>query len=379
MRTLVLHSRYLTGPASGENRVVEDEARLLRQAGLEVTAWSPETRAGGLRAAADALWSRSAAERARALVDAGPDVVHVHSLYPRLSPAVLRAAAGLPTVMTLHNFRLQCLPATLLRNGAICEDCLGKVPWRGVVHGCYRGSRPASAVLAASLSLHRAIGSFDRVTLFVAVSAFVRDKLVAGGLDAARARVHRNFSWPLERRRGAGEYFLVLGRLSAEKGIDTVVRSVPEATRLVVAGDGPERHRLEAMANGRVEFVGAVDADEVPALLRDARALLFPSRCYEGSPRAVVEAMAAGVPVIASDIGGLPEHVSDDVNGLLLPPDDVDAWAEAIDRLRDDDLSLELGEGAYRRWQAEFSPEVALESLLAVYREAIDLHRRGTR
>ena len=115
----------------------------------------------------------------------------------------------------------------------------------------------------------------------------------------------------------------------------------------------------------------------MPGLLADARALLLPSRCYEGSPRAIVEALAAGVPVIASDIGGLPEHVEDGGNGLLVDPEDVDGWAAAIDRLRDDDLSLELGEGAYRRWQEDFSPEVALRSLEALYREAIELHHRG--
>jgi glycosyltransferase involved in cell wall biosynthesis len=276
--------------------------------------------------------------------------------------------------MTLHNFRLACLAATMLRDGLPCQSCLGRPPWRGVAHGCYRDSRAASAVLAGSLRTHRALGSFDRVTLFAAVSQFVRDKLVEGGLDPERVRVRHNFSWPMRRRTGAGSTFLVLGRLSPEKGIDTVLGAWNGHGRLVIAGDGPERARLTALAPAGVEFLGAVKADAVPALLTNARALLLPSRCYEGSPRAVVEALAAGVPVIASDIGGLPEHVEDGVNGLLVPPDDVDAWAEAIDRLRDDDVSMELGEGAYRRWRAEFSPEVALESLLAVYREAIEIH-----
>ena len=109
--------------------------------------------------------------------------------------------------MTLHNFRLSCLAATLLRDGKTCEACLGRTPWRGVAYGCYRGSRAASAVLAGSLVLHRAIRSFDRVTLFAAVSRFVRDKLVEGGLDGERVRVRRNFSWPMPRREGAGPSF----------------------------------------------------------------------------------------------------------------------------------------------------------------------------
>lgn len=377
MRVLILHSRYLSGPSSGENRVVEDEARLLRDAGVGVECWTPEVRSEGRRAAMDAVWSRSAAEHVRGLVrTVRPDVIHVHSLYPRLSPAVLRAAEGVPLVMTLHNFRLQCLPATFLRGTEVCEACLGRLPWRGVAFGCYRGSRAASAVVAGSLTLHRAIGSFDRVTLYAAVSGFVRDKLVEGGLDAGRVRVRRNFSWAIPCRCGAGSAFLVLGRLSPEKGVDTVLRAWNGMGRLVVAGDGPERERLSDLAPAGVEFIGAVEAATVPGLLADARALLMPSRWYEGSPRVIVEALAAGVPVIASNIGGLPEHVEDGVNGLLVDPGDVAGWASAIDRLRDADLSLKLGEGAYRRWQKEFSPEVALKTLEELYGEAIERKAR---
>ena len=380
MRVLIAHSEYVTGPSSGENRVVADERLLLSRAGHPVLSFDRSASGRSpLALAARTVWNRPVTADVRETVrQEGPDVVHFHNLFPNLSPAVLRAAQDerVPVVMTLHNFRLSCLPATFLRNGKTCEACLGRSLWRGVTYGCYRGSRAASAVLAGSIMLHRAISSFDRVTLFAAVSSFVRDKLVEGGLDAERLRVRRNFSWPMPRRDEAGSSFLVLGRLSPEKGIDVVIQAWNGVGRLVVAGDGPERQRLEALAPAGVEFVGAVESAAVPRLLADARALLMPSRCYEGSPRAVVEALAAGVPVIASDIGGLPEHIEDGVNGLLVDAEDVDGWAVAIDRLRDDDLSLELGEGAYRRWQKDFSPGVALRSLEELYREAIELHDR---
>ncbi len=375
MRVLVLHSRYLSGPSSGENRVVEDEVRLLEEAGHQAAKWIPmyDGRTRAFTAASRAIWSRASVSTALRMARAeAAEVVHAHNLFPSLSPAVLRT--GVPTVMTLHNFRLACLSATFLRDGRVCEDCLGRLPWRGVVHGCYRGSHPQSAVLASSLGLHRAAGTFGRVTLFAAVSRFVKDKLVEGGLDPERIRLRPNFSWPAERRLGHGDYFLALGRLSVEKGLDTIVPHWRSPTKLLVVGDGPERGRLESLAVPGVDFHGAVAADEVPALLRGARALLVPSTCYEGSPRAIVEAFAAGVPVIASDIGGLPEHVEHEANGLLVPPGDPTAWAEAVERLEDDDLSLQLGEGAYRCWQQDFSPQVALDSLLALYREAIELH-----
>ncbi len=160
LRILILHSPYLTGDASGENRVVEQEARLLEAAGHSVWTFLPERRAsrrlGGGREALSAVWSGDAVRRVRGLIARdSPDVVHCHNLFPALSPAVLRAAddAGAAVVMTLHNYRLLCLPATFLRDGRVCELCLGRQPWRGVVHRCYRGSLGGSAALGTSLSV----------------------------------------------------------------------------------------------------------------------------------------------------------------------------------------------------------------------------------
>jgi glycosyltransferase involved in cell wall biosynthesis len=371
VRVLVLHSRYLSGPASGENRVAEDEIRLLEQAGHPVSSWMPEYGdAGGARAAGRAVWSRRAKSRVSCVADSGSaDVVHVHNVFPNLSPSVLRSSIA--TVMTLHNFRLACLPATFLRDGRICEDCLGRAPWPGVLHACYRKSGLASAVLATSLTVHHAVGTFDRVTLYAAVSQFIKDKLVEGGLNRERIRVRHNFSWPIERRVGPGTYFLSVGHLSPEKGLDTIVRNWPSHTALVVVGDGPDRARLESIASGRVEFRGLVDAEHVSPLLRGARSLLVPSRSYEGSPRTIVEAFAAGVSVVASRIGGLPEYVEHEISGLLAEPCDVDEWAEAVQSLEDDDLAERLGDGAYAAWQERFSPEIGLRSLEALYEEAI--------
>ncbi|MDP9233048.1 MAG: glycosyltransferase, partial [Actinomycetota bacterium] len=211
MRVLLLHSRYLSGPASGENRVLEDETRLLREAGHDVGVWAPEPEVGGsvatARAGASAIWSRGAARHVRDLVRRRRiDVVHVHNLFPTLSPAVLRAAraAGAAVVVTLHNYRLMCLPANFLRDGRPCEDCLGRFPWPGVVHRCYRGSALGSATLAASLGVHRRAGTFDAVSRFLAVSEFVRVKHVQGGIDPERIRIKPNFTRPTERRTGAG-------------------------------------------------------------------------------------------------------------------------------------------------------------------------------
>jgi glycosyltransferase involved in cell wall biosynthesis len=277
-------------------------------------------------------------------------------------------------VMTLHNYRLMCLPANFLRDGRPCEDCLGRFPWPGIIHRCYRDSALGSATLAASLGVNRMVGTFDAVSRFLAVSDFVRAKHVEGGISAERIGVKPNFTWPAERRRGPGEYFLFLGRLSAEKGVDTILRAsnlLQAGCRIVVVGDGPEADALKSMPSRGVEFRGAIPAAEVPAVLANARALLVPSRWYEAAPRSIIEAYATGVPVVASDIGALPEAVANERTGSLARPDDPTSWAERMHALRDDATSERLGRSAYERWEERFSPERGLRDLESAYRNAL--------
>lgn len=375
MRILVGHSRYQSGPVSGENRVVDDEVELLRRAGHDVLLWDPEaTTSSGLRlakTAQQAVWATESVDHLRRLMrEHRPDVVHFHNLFPALSPAVLRAtsSAGVPTVMTLHNYRLLCLPSTFLRDGKVCEDCLGHLPWRGAVHRCFRGSLPGSAAYAASISLHRGMRSFERVALYLCVSRFVSDKHVEAGWPRERLEVKPNFTWPSPRRQGPGEYFLFLGRLSSEKGPEVLVDTWrPELGRLVIAGDGPEMPLLKGKAGAGIEFLGAVPPQQAVGLLSGARAVLVPSVCYEGAPRTIAEAYGAGVPVIASRIGALTEAVEAGVTGLLAEPGDTGDWERAIRRLADEDESVRLGDGGYRLWEQRNSPESSLGLLEAAY------------
>jgi len=303
-----------------------------------------------------------------------PEILHCHNLFPMLSPAILRAARGTSskTVVTLHNFRMLCLPATCLRDGEICELCVGRIPWRGVAYRCYRASLPGSAALATSLTLHRAVGSFDDVSLYLPVSRFLRDKHLQAGFVPDRMYVKPNFCWPRPRRRGAGEYFLYIGRLSPEKDVNTVLKAWRSIRApLVVAGDGPDREALQAIAPPHVEFRGTVSPEAVTGLLAGARALLVPTRWYEGAPRVVIEAYAAGVPVVATALGGLPEMIEDGNSGMLVPPGEADAWVNAVDALSDKRFAARLGEGAYDRWARLHTPEMGLHDLERAYRVAL--------
>ena len=383
MRILVLHSRYRSGPASGENRVVDDETLLLSRAGHQVNVFSPSVgQPVGLemiKAGAGTIWSiEAAAETKRRIESWNPDIVHCHNLYPALSPSVIRAVNGrVPVIMTLHNYRLLCLPATFLRDGRICEDCLHRRPWPGIVHRCYRQSLPGSAAMASSLTLHRALGSFDRIGLYIAISQFVRLKHVQAGLPAGKIDVKPHFSWAMERREGPGDYFLYLGRLSPEKGVATLLAAWEDVpAKLLIVGDGPSGRQLRGKAPANVEFRPSVGADTVPELLRRARAVLAPSVSHEGAGRVVVEAYAAGVPVLVSRAGGLPEAVQEGVTGLVLPPNDVRAWRGAVQHLLQDSESERMGTAAWALWSTRYTPDHAILNLLECYRHGMDLSSR---
>ena len=379
VRVLVAHNAYQQ--RGGEDSVVEAEAALLASRGHAVERFLRHNDAiadmSRLDAAVQTVWSAPAARDFEAVLRAfRPDVVHVHNTFPLMSPAIYWVANRLrvPVVQTLHNFRLLCPGALFLREGRVCEDCSGRLPWRGVVRGCYRESRPASAALAGMLVVHRAAGTWrNKVSRYIALNEFCRAKFVAGGLPAERIVVKPNFvdfSAPAEVERAG---FLFVGRLSAEKGVTALAdaaRQVP-GVALRVAGSGPEASCLEGIAG--VAALGALDGSTVRAEMGRAMALVLPSIWYENFPRTLVEAYACGLPVIASRIGALAELVRDGETGLLFEPGNA---ADLADKLRwaqaHPQRMAEMGRKARALYEAEFTAERNYAQLMAIYRDAID-------
>ncbi len=379
-RVLVVHNAYQH--RGGEDTVVESEIALLRSHGHEVGTWfrSNDDVAGmsSLSMARTTLWSdRTQQELGERIRSFRPDVIHAHNTFPLISPSLYWAAerAGVPVVQTLHNFRLMCLNALFLREGNVCEDCMGQIPWRGVARACYRGSHAASAALAGMLALHRGLGTYrNKVARYIALNEFCRRKFVEGGLPAARVVVKPNFvdfaaPEPAER---AG--LLFVGRLSAEKGVATLAAAMTQApgVTLRVAGDGPDAGALEGLAN--VVRLGSQPGDVVRAEMGRAMALVVPSIWYENFPRTIVEAFACGLPVIASRIGALADIVTDGETGLLFEPGnprdlaDKLAWAQAHPQ-----QMAEMGRRARAQYEAEFSAEVNYRRLIEVYGEAMEV------
>jgi len=304
----------------------------------------------------------------------GRVVVHAHNTVPLVGPAGLVAAreAGARVVLHLHNVRIFCATGFGERGGAPCRLCTGRDTRPGLRHNC-RGSLPEAAVYATALALHQP-RLLDAVDRFVAPSAAARDELAARGLDPARVQVLRHYL-PAElfaQRSAAGEgrYALVASRLSPEKGIDDAVRAcVAAGVPLRIAGEGPEREPLERLARSLgatgVTFLGRLPADAVARELAGAAMVLMPSRYHEFSPYSALEAMAAGVPVAATAMGGLPELLGED---RCVPVGAVDEFAERIGALWSDPAGRAAeGDALLSRARDRHSRAAYTEALLDLY------------
>ena len=383
LRVMMVHNAYQQ--AGGEDGVVAAELALLRSHGHEVhelRRHNDELAAmGSFAAAGQAVWSVSSKAQARELIDlTQPDVVHVHNTFSLISPSVYWACAqaGVPVVQTLHNFRLACPQAMLLREGKVCEQCIGRMPWPALVHGCNPGSRARTLVTLGMIGVHRAIGTWqNKVTRYIALNEFCRDKFIQAGLPARKIVVKPNFVASGPATSGPRSGVLFVGRLAPEKGVEvlgeawrTLVHRAP-ALALRVAGTGPEDRRLQ-MQHG-VTMLGALGQAAVRAEMQRAQVLVLPSIWYENFPLTLVEAYASGLPVIASRIGALAELVEHGETGLLFEPGDAHGLADALQwACRNPAAMLAMGAKARARYEARYTPDINYAQTLAVYRSAID-------
>lgn len=382
----MVHNEYQQ--AGGEDLVFEEEAGLLESRGHQVTRYLASNdrieEIGHATLAKETLWNSEAYRELRGAIHRErPDVMHLHNTFPRISPSAYYAAASenVPVVQTLHNYRLLCPNGLFFRDGGPCEDCLGKaVPWPGVLHACYRESRQATGLVAAMLSTHRALGTYARkVDAYIALTDFARDKFIQGGIPPDKLHVKPNFVYP-DPGAGAGDdgHFLFVGRLSPEKGIETLLSAWEKLDKdapLKIVGDGPLAGVVAraAEANPRVECLGRKTAEELNGLMRGALALVFPSEWYETFGRVAAESFAAGTPVIAADHGAVAELVEHGRTGLRFQPGDVLDLAAKAGRLLDGKEERDRMRLAARaEFEARYTAEENYRKLIGIYESAVD-------
>lgn len=378
MNILIVHNAYQH--KGGEDSVMEAEVALLASHGHRVELFSRHNdelaQVHKAVAAMQTLWSSQSGKAFESMLRSfKPDVVHVHNTFPLISPSIYWVAdrLGVPVVQTLHNFRLLCPQAMFLRDGKVCEDCLGKLPWRGAVRGCYRDSKLQSTVLASMITLHRAVGTWqNKVTRYIALNDFCRSKFVEGGLPAARIVVKPNFVDFESSEDFARSGFLFAGRLSMEKGIDVLATAMAllSDSHLKVAGVGPCASLLEGLRG--TQILGHLTPSVLKHEMSSAIAVVAPSVCYETFGMVVVEAFAAKTPVIASNIGVLPNLVKDGVTGILFESGNAqDLAVKMLWAQQHPEQMAQMGKNARTLYQAEFTAERNYQQLMAIYQDAI--------
>ncbi|HEY1274611.1 MAG TPA: glycosyltransferase family 4 protein [Thermoleophilaceae bacterium] len=373
LRVLVLHNRYRI--EGGEERSVDLQVRALRRAGIEHALFEQSSAEVSRREAATALVRGGAAtDDVDAAVRAlRATVAHVHNMQPLIGPRGLAAAAraGARVVLHLHNARLFCAIGVASRDGGPCFRCHGRQTLPGLVLNC-RGSLPEAAAYAAALSMHQPL-VLESVDRFVAPSRYAAGQLALLGLPAGKIDVVPHYlpaeAFAERSRAAEGAYALMAARLSVEKGIDTAIEAAARSrVPLRIAGEGPAAADLAALArrlDAPVELLGRGDRDRLRELLAGAGALLMPSRYHEFAPYAALEAMAAGVPVLASRLGGLPELIGAE---RCVAPNDPETLAARLGALWDDPARRGAdGEALLTRARGRHTEQRYVRELLHLY------------
>lgn len=390
MKVLLVHNEYQQ--PGGEDIVFRQEARLLSRFGHQVLTYkrsnhevSEYSGIQRLLLPRRLIWAEDARQEvARILAQVRPDIVHVHNTFTQISPSVYIAcrSAGIPVVQTLHNFRLLCPAATFFRNGKVCEECVSHSLWRSVKHGCYRSSRVATAAVAMMLAAHRSLRTWtDNIDAYIALTEFARQKYIHAGFPVDRIHIKPNFVDPDPGQGNAkGDYALFVGRLSEEKGLQTLLSAwsyIKMPIRLFIVGDGPLRPELEeyAAAYGlsSVSFLGRLKHEETREAIKRARFLILPSECYENFPMTIVEAFASGTPVICSRLGAMREIVEAGRTGLHFAANNSEDLAEKVSWawIRDREMRA-MGKEARREYETKYTAEKNYSRMMDIYHRALN-------
>lgn len=391
MKILLVHNYYGSSAPSGENRVVEAEKCLLLRKGhevLEFSRHSDELRSTGLMGmikGALATPYNPFIVRAiqKDIADFKPDVVHVHNTFPLISPSIFSAIGNRAArILTLHNYRIFCPAASLMRAGMVCTSCVDlHSTWPSIVHGCYRNSRMATLPIAANVSLHRALGTWQReVDTFITLSDFQRTIMNQAGLPLDKLHVNPNYFAgnpqviPWHER---GNYAVFAGRLTKEKGIQSLVNAWiawgVNAPELRIVGDGPLRISLQNAASGSaIKFLGHLSYDETVKQISNAQLLMLPSECIETFGLTLVEAFASGTPAAVSNVGPLPSIINDGINGIVFEPANPQSLLSTVYNAWQTQGYLEhRGVAARNSFDTLYTEEIHYSKLLDIYNSTI--------
>ena len=388
MKICLIHNEY--GKPSGEEMVVQAVHGLLKRSGHQVIPYirssvEIESRPFGK---ASAFFSginsrKSKLEIRQILKEQNPDLVHIHNLYPFISPSILPECrqSGVPVVMTVHNYRLVCPNGLHMTKGEICEKCAGGREYWCILRNCERDLFKSTGYALRNWVARKKKYYLDNVTMYVTLTQFQRQRLIEEGFPPDRIAVIPNMSdvGKFEEHSGKGLYIGYIGRISPEKGIPTLMeaaRQLPEI-EFKAAGENHRMLHLPEQAPPNFKFLGQLDPIRLRDFYRSCRVLVLCNICFEGFPMVILEAMFYGKPVVCSRIGGISEIVDDGTTGLLFEPGDSEDLTEKVRYLWErPELMDKMGRAGRKKALAEFTPARYYERLMSVYNKTRELEQK---
>lgn len=318
------------------------------------------------------------------IADVKPDLIYILHYVNKLSPSVVRGAKemGLPVVLRLSDYFLLCPRFDFMYKKRICEDCLTKGYSSCIKKRCIKGSLSASLIRVVSMKVHRLIKIYDDIDVFITPSNFLREKLIENGFDSDKIHCIPTFTISQGKvgKPLIGSYGLYFGRITEEKGVATLVKAyerLSEKYRLVIMGDDTtdEAQKLKEYIKEKkllnIEFTGFKSGDELENIIKNSRFTFIPSIWYDNLPNTALESFLYSKPVLASNIGSLPELVLDGVNGYLFEPDNANQIAELVPKMEDDILIAEMGKNSYSCLQNKFAMDTHYNALMTIFESLV--------
>lgn len=387
MKILFIHNRYKQ--YGGEDVAVESETSVLAEKGHEVkTLFFDNKPINGfgsrIKIGFSSVYNFSSARKvSNAIKEFNPDIIHIHNLFFIASPSVLYAAnkQRIPVVLTLHNYRLICANALLLRDNQVCELCVHKkFPVSGIRYKCYRNSASQSALVTVITGIHKLLGNWkNKISTFITLNEFSRSKLLYSSLKIPAEKMITKANFVPDPGEGTGQredFFLFAGRIVKEKGVHILAKTfsnMPQQ-RILIIGDGPEKISLEQEFKKypNISFAGQMDKLEVKDHMKRCKAFICPSIWYEGAPLTIIEAFATGTPVIASRLGSMAESITDGFNGLHFTAGDPNDLQNKIEIfLKETESNKMFYTNARQTYLEKYHPDIHYVSILKIYEAAI--------
>lgn len=383
MKILQIHNYYQQ--PGGEESVMNTEADLLQKNGHTVLKYtcsndaiSQSSLVSNITTGINTIWSFKHYNAVKALLKRErPDVCHVHNSFPLISPSVFYAckSVGVPVVLTVHNYRLMCANGLFLRDGKPCEDCLQSNMFNGIKHKCYRESALATATVAVSMELHHYLNAWNtKVDSIIALTPFQKQKLIEKGIEEHKIVVKANtVIKPSNQSSDKSDGLLFIGRLDRVKGADLLIgvaKHFPN-TIIKVVGQGPLLKELSAQKN--ILCFGQLSRSDVFEKISNCRAVILPTRFYEGMPMTIIESLACGKPIITTNHGAMPSMISPEQNGWLFEPENRESLFSAVSAALNEQNDLEqLKMNCIKAYEQNYSEEVGYKSLINVYASVIN-------